>query len=86
MAHPTEETPPTSMSARDAAALIGVLSVLEAASLGGHLDDNLAHSLKSRLHSDGQMAKASLGQEGLRAALNGLNMRLRLALGEADMT
>lgn len=81
MAHPTESTP-NPVAVRDAAALIGGLSVLEATSLGGHLEDDLAHSLKSRLQSDGQIEKQTLGQEGLRAALNGLNMRLRHALGE----
>jgi len=85
MAPPLDEPSPQPLSSQDVVALIGVLSVLEASSLGGRLDDNLAHELKSRLQRDGQIAKASLGQDGLRAALNGLNLRLRRALGDEEL-
>ncbi|HSV39637.1 MAG TPA: hypothetical protein VLI04_12850 [Nocardioidaceae bacterium] len=84
MLQSTDEQTLHPISARDAASLIGVLSVLEATSRGGHLDNDLAHSLKLRLHRDGLIAKTDLGQEGLRAALNELNLRLRHALGEDD--
>lgn len=84
MPQSTDEQTLHPISSRDAAALIGVLSVLEATSLGGHLEDDLAHSLKLRLHQDGLIAKTSLGQEGLRGALNELNLRLRHAVGEDD--
>jgi hypothetical protein len=84
MPQSTDEQTLHPISARDAASLIGVLSVLEATSLRGHLDDDLAHELKLRLHRDGLIAKSSLGQEGLRSALNDLNLRLRHAVGEDD--
>jgi hypothetical protein len=70
------------LSARDAAGLLGVLSVLESHSESGHLHDDLAHALKLRLQRDGQIGSPHLGQADLRSALSHLNQRLRIALGE----
>ena len=70
------------LASRDAAALLGVLSVLESTSQRGHLDDDLAHELKLRLQRDGLIAKAGLGQEALREALAELTLRLRHVLGD----
>lgn len=74
---------PHPVSTRDAAALIGLLSVLEATSLGDGLESGLADSLGSRLRRDG-LTNHDQTQVALRAALNGLNglnQRLRYALG-----
>jgi hypothetical protein len=73
---------PMTLSRADAAALIGLLSVLEATSLGGHLAPDLAQSLTTRLRRDGALDDDS--QAALRGALNGLNMRLRVALNETE--
>ena len=70
------------LASRDAAALLGVLSVLESTSQRGHLDDDLAHELKLRLQRDGLIAKPGLGQDGLREALGELTLRLRHVLGD----
>ena len=82
MTHLPEDPTPMPLSSTDAAAVIGVLSVLEAASLGGHLDPDLARSLTNRLRRDGGLDDDS--PAALRGALNGLNMRLRVALGETE--
>jgi hypothetical protein len=60
----------------DAAALIGVLAVLQGHALAGDLDDRIIDGLSERL---GLQDHAKL-----EAALDGLNQRLRLALGEQD--
>ena len=81
---PHDEPTTNPLSARDAAGLLGVLSVLEAHSASGHLHDDLAHALKLRLQRDGQIGSSHLGQADLRSALSHLSQRLRLALGEDE--
>ena len=72
---------PNPVSRRDAAALIGVLAVVETTSLAEELEPDLAVRLTRRLHRDG-LIEHNQSQAALRSALNGLNHRLRFALGE----
>ncbi|BCY09901.1 hypothetical protein [Actinoplanes sp. L3-i22] len=67
--------------ARDLAALIGLLAVLEGEIAAGEVSDHLADRLRDRL------GRAGLGGTGraereLRQAISDLNHRLRYALGE----
>ena len=79
----TEQSVPTPnpVSRRDAAALIGVLAVMESTSLAEELEPDLAARLTRRLHRDG-LLEHNQSPAALRSALNGLNHRLRFALGE----
>jgi len=61
----------------DAAALIGVLAVLQGRALAGDLDGRIVARLSERVGG-------VEGPAGLQAALDGLNQRLRFALGEDD--
>ena len=77
---PTVPTP-NQISRRDAAALIGVLAVMETTSLAEELEPDIAARLTRRLHRDG-LLEQDQSPAALRSALNGLNHRLRVALGE----
>jgi hypothetical protein len=68
---------PRSIAKDDAAALIGVLAVLQGHALAGDLDGRLVARLSRRAGGPG-------GSAGLAAALDGLNQRLRYALGEYE--
>jgi hypothetical protein len=66
---------------RDASALIGLLAVVEGFSLAGELAPDLEERLVRRLHRVGLLAHDQ-SSVAFRSALNGLNQRLRFALGE----
>src|SRR3712207_2172958 len=68
---------PRSIAGDDAAALIGVLAVLQDHALAGDLDGQLVARLSRR-------AGGLDGSAGLAAALAGLHQCLRYALGEYD--
>jgi hypothetical protein len=73
-----EGVAPRPLSRRDAGALIGVLSLLEAHLVAGDLDPHVVGRLSERLGG------ASSGPAELRVALGNLNHRLRYVLGEYD--
>lgn len=79
-ARPDDATP-NPLSRRDAAALIGVLAILEGHALADDLDEVLSARLAQRLEREG-LLQADSGSGALQRALNGLNHRLRYALGE----
>jgi hypothetical protein len=72
---------PRSCHARDLAALIGLLAVLEAELMVGevpqHLSDRIRHGLQSTA-----LLEAGGTERDLRQSINNLNHRLRYALGE----
>ena len=68
---------------RDAAALVGMLAILEGAIWGGVLDEWTTGILAHRLTADGLLA-AGHDENGLRQAIGDLNQRLRQALGEYE--
>ena len=72
---------PRPLQQTDAAALIGLLSILEGEIWGGGLDEHLVEHLRGRLTADGVLTDAA-GQYGVRQALNDLNHRVRYVLGE----
>ncbi|WP_344612823.1 hypothetical protein [Dactylosporangium salmoneum] len=73
---------PRSCHARDLAALIGLLAVLEGQLMvDGAVPERLAGRIRGRFERAGLLAPG--GDAGdLRRAINGLNHRLRYALGE----
>ena len=74
---------PNALSQQDAAALIGILAVLEGGHLAGDLDEHVSRRLGERLHRVGMLGKHWHSRE-LRQALNDMNHRVRYALGEYD--
>lgn len=68
---------PRPLAKDDAAALLGVLAGLQGHALVGDIDPRLMTSLSRRVGGGD-------GSAGLEAALDGLNQRLRYALGEYD--
>jgi len=68
----------------DLAALIGLLSVLEAHLMGGGIDPYVASSFADRLHRDGLTESADPGVP-LRHGINDLNHRIRSALGDYEV-
>jgi hypothetical protein len=71
---------PRPLTRQDAAALIGILAVLEGEISGQHVDEQAVEHFRRRLTDDGLLA----GPEGddLPAAIEALNQRVRFALGE----
>jgi hypothetical protein len=74
---------PRPLAQRDAAALIGLLAVLEAMSLQADLDPALVDRLSRRFAAVGLMANGGDDRE-FRQALNDMNHRIRYSLGEYD--
>jgi hypothetical protein len=74
---------PNALPQRDAAALIGILAVLEGEHLAGYLDEDLSRRLGERLQRVGLLGDDWQPRE-LRQALNDMNHRIRYALGEYD--
>jgi hypothetical protein len=74
---------PNALSQQDAAAIIGVLAILEGAHLAGDLNEDLTRRLANRLHVVGLLGERWRPRE-LRQALNDMNHRVRYALGEYD--
>jgi hypothetical protein len=67
----------------DMAVLIGILAVLEGHLLAGDLPDHLTRRLAERFRRLGMLPEPG-DEVAVRAALDGLNHRLRSALGEYD--
>jgi hypothetical protein len=68
---------------RDAQALIGLLAILEGEAMASQLHAGLVDHLSRRFASVGLLADGVGGRE-FRHALNGMNHRIRYALGEYD--
>jgi hypothetical protein len=67
----------------DMAVLIGILAVLEGHLLAGDVPDHLTRRLAERFRRLGMLPEPG-DEVSLREALDGLNHRLRSALGEYD--
>jgi hypothetical protein len=74
---------PHPLGRQDAAALIGVLAVLEGQLIAGALDRHVIDHLNGHLHG-ADLVGPGAGPAELRVALATLNQRLRYVLGEYD--
>jgi len=72
---------PRPLTQQDAAALIGVLAVLEGQISSGHIADQAVDRFRRRLTDDGLLKSED---DDLPAAIDALNQRVRFALGEYD--
>ncbi len=72
---------PRPLTRQDAAALIGILAVLEGEMSSGNLDEQALDHLRRRLTDDGVLTGGP-DTDDLPAALGALNQRVRFALGE----
>ena len=77
----SSELCPRPLTRADAAALIGVLAVLEGQILSGTVVPEAVERFRSRLVDDGQLTGEPKTQD-VPAALEALNQRVRFALGE----
>ena len=77
----SSELCPRPLTRQDAAALVGILAVLEGQITSGHVEDAVVERLRSRLAEDGVLT-GDPATHDLPAALEGLNQRVRSALGE----
>lgn len=83
MAMTSSEPVPNPVHIRDAAALVGVLAVLEGLLLGDRLEDATAQKIAERFQAAGLLEERWAARD-LRRVLDDLNQRLRYALGEYD--
>jgi hypothetical protein len=74
---------PRPLTRQDAAALIGILAVLEGEMSAGNVDEQAVDHFRRRLIDDGLVSGAP-GDEDVPATLGELNQRVRFALGEYD--
>lgn len=74
---------PRACHARDLAALIGLLAVIESDLMAGGVPEHLSAGIRDRLQH-AQLLEPGGSQRDLRQSLNDLNHRLRYALGEYD--
>ena len=72
---------PRPLTRQDAAALIGILAVLEGEISGGNVGEQAVDHFRRRLTDDG-LVTGDTGSENLLAAVGALNKRVRFALGE----
>ena len=72
---------PRPLTRADAAALIGVLAVLEGQMASGTVEAEAVERFRSRLAADGQLTGETEGQD-VAVALEALNQRVRFAMGE----
>ena len=79
----SSELCPRPLTRGDAAALIGILAVLEGQILSDHLDTGVVDRFRRRLTDDGLLPGGE-GSGDVAAALEELNQRVRFALGEYD--
>jgi hypothetical protein len=70
---------PQPLTRQDAAALIGILAVLEGEISGENVDEQAVGHLRRRMSEDGLLAS---GDDDVPAAIHVLNQRVRAALGE----
>ena len=71
---------PRPLTRGDAAALNGILAVLEGQILGSHIEAGVIDRFRRRLTEDGLLPGGE--ESDVAAALEGLNQRVRFALGE----
>jgi hypothetical protein len=81
-AYGSDAPAPRSCQARDLAALIGLLAVLEGELMVGQVPQYLAEHIGGRLQDDLLMPIGT--ERDLRQTINDLNHRLRYALGEYE--
>jgi hypothetical protein len=72
---------PRPLTRADAAALIGVLAVLEGQIASGTVEPEAVERFRTRLAADGLLDGETEGQD-VATALEALNQRVRFALGE----
>ena len=72
---------PRPLTRQDAAALIGILAVLEGEMSGGNVDQQAVAHFRRRLTDDG-LLPGSPGGRDVPAVLEELTQRVRYALGE----
>ena len=77
----SSELCPRPLTRGDAAAIIGVLAVLEGQITSGTVDAEAVNRLRLRLAEDGALTGDEADQD-VPAALEALNQRVRFALGE----
>ena len=82
-AHGSDALAPRSCHARDLAALIGLLALLEGGLMAGELPEHLSARVRDRLERVGLLGVGATERE-LRQSLFDLNHRLRYALGEYE--
>ena len=78
----SSELCPRPLTRGDAAALIGILAVLEGQILGSHIETGVVDRFRRRLTEDGLVRSDE--ETDVAAALEELNQRVRFALGEYD--
>ena len=78
----SSELCPRPLTRGDAAALIGILAVLEGQILGHHIGTEVLDQFRRRLTDDGLLRADE--ESDVPAALEELNQRVRFALGEYD--
>jgi len=78
----TSEPCPRPLTRGDAAAVIGILAVLEGQILGSHIEPGVVDRFRRRLTDDGLLPGGE--ESDVPAALEELNQRIRFALGEYD--
>jgi hypothetical protein len=82
-ANAPEALAPRGCHARDLAALIGLLAVIEGELMVGEVSQYLSGRIRDRLERV-QLLESGGSERDLRQSINDLNHRLRYALGEYD--
>jgi hypothetical protein len=77
----TSELCPRPLTRADAAALIGVLAVLEGQMASGTVEPEAVERFRSRLAADGLLTGETENQD-VAVALEALHQRVRFAMGE----
>ena len=77
----TSELCPRPLTRADAAALVGVLAVLEGQMANGTVEPEAVERFRSRLAADGLLTGETENQD-VAVALEALNQRVRFAMGE----
>ena len=77
----SSELCPRPLTRADAAALVGVLAVLEGQMASGTVEPEAVERFRSRLAADGLLTGETADQD-VAVALEALNQRVRFAMGE----
>jgi hypothetical protein len=77
----SSELCPRPLTRGDAAALIGILAVLEGQIMSGTVEPEALERFRSRMAADGLLS-GEPGDQDLPAALEALNQRVRFVLGQ----
>jgi len=72
---------PRPLTRQDAAALIGILAVLEGQVMSGNVEPEAVERFQSRMADDGLLS-GDVADHDVPATLEALNQRVRFALGE----